>query len=221
MRTIFKAGAVVVAVVLTGAGVASASVPDAGGVIRACYDKSSGNVRIIDTAKTASCKSAEKSLSWNQSGKPGPRGAQGNPGAPGEQGPTGPQGATGADGSQGPRGQSAKEERNGHCILRLPPGSPAGDYKVRCLYDTPFPATGACTPTDNIASPAYLGEFADGDGTAMWPVRDFAWQVEHSYGGSCIGDPAAITIQVKTFIAIPDGAGEYTAGFNYVSYAWN
>ena len=220
MRIILKAGTIVAAVVLTGAGVASASVPDAGGVITTCYNKASGNVRIIDAAKSTSCKRAEKSLSWNQSGQPGARGEQGNPGSPGPQGPTGPQGPPGADGPQGPPGQAAKQQRNGHCVLRLPPGSPAGDYRVRCLYNTPF--TGAnCVHTDNIATPAYLGKVADYIYTkAMWPVRDFAWQVHQPYGGSCTADPAAITIQVKTFIAVPDGATEYTAGFNYVSVAW-
>jgi hypothetical protein len=68
----------VVAVVSAGAGiallggitVAQASIPAAGGVIKACYNSQNGLTRIIDSS--AACAKTEKAISWNQTG---PRGA--------------------------------------------------------------------------------------------------------------------------------------------------
>lgn len=50
---------------------AGACVPDANGVIHACYGKSGGNVRVLDAAN-AICGGNETSLTWNQdrSGRP-------------------------------------------------------------------------------------------------------------------------------------------------------
>jgi hypothetical protein len=50
-----------VALVATG-GVAYAAIPDAGGVIRTCYTKSSGAWRVIDTGAGQACKSNEAAL---------------------------------------------------------------------------------------------------------------------------------------------------------------
>jgi hypothetical protein len=49
------------ALVATG-GLAYAAVPDAGGVIHACYTKSSGGLRVIDTALGQSCKANEAAI---------------------------------------------------------------------------------------------------------------------------------------------------------------
>jgi hypothetical protein len=63
----------VVAFVLGGTGVLSALaaglIPDAQGVIHACYSPSTGAVRIVSSA--ADCKSREAPLSWNQTGPAG------------------------------------------------------------------------------------------------------------------------------------------------------
>lgn len=67
-------------------GVASAAIPSAGGVIRACYQASSSYVRVIDTDAGQTCTTAEKALSWNQTGP------QGAAGPAGPQGPAGPAG---------------------------------------------------------------------------------------------------------------------------------
>jgi hypothetical protein len=58
------------------AGLAIASIPDASGVFHACYQKSSGTMRIIDTAK-ASCKKAETEITWSQQGPAGQTGPRG------------------------------------------------------------------------------------------------------------------------------------------------
>jgi hypothetical protein len=82
---------------VAGVGVAWAQIPDATGVIHACYTKSGGSLRVIDS--TQNCASRETSLSWAQAGVQGPKGdpgATGPTGAPGPQGDPGP--ALGASG---------------------------------------------------------------------------------------------------------------------------
>lgn len=69
---------------LTGVGVAAASIPDASGVIHACYDRSTGALRVIDTDLHQVCdQKNEAQLSWNQTGPRGPTGAAGPPGPAG------------------------------------------------------------------------------------------------------------------------------------------
>ena len=61
-------------VLMIGGAVAYASIPATDGTITGCVLKSSGHVRIIDTA-TESCKSTETTVPWNQAGQPGEDGA--------------------------------------------------------------------------------------------------------------------------------------------------
>jgi hypothetical protein len=68
---------------------AYASIPSPEGVIIACYSKSGGALRVIDSSVT-NCKKGETSLSWNLQGQPGEPGADGAPGPAGEAGPPGP-----------------------------------------------------------------------------------------------------------------------------------
>src|SRR5688500_13102019 len=91
-------------VVLAVGGLASATVPDRNGVIHACYDKQSGQTRIVDTESglPKSCGSKEMAISWNQTG---PQGATGPQGPQGLQGDTGAQGLPGETGAQGPQGE--------------------------------------------------------------------------------------------------------------------
>src|SRR4029453_7428525 len=88
-------------------GVAYATIPDDQGVIHACYDKQSGQVRIVDTAPDAlpkGCGAKEVAIGWNQTGPQGPagptglQGPQGAPGPAGAPGPTAALVATGVDG---------------------------------------------------------------------------------------------------------------------------
>jgi hypothetical protein len=77
-------------------------------VIQACYNTTTGDVRIVKSA--SECTSAEQAISWNAAGPPGPKGATGATGPAGPAGPTGatgaagPAGATGATGPAGPAG---------------------------------------------------------------------------------------------------------------------
>ena len=76
---------VTLALVLGASGFAMASIPGHGGIIHACYQTHSGDLRVIDRSKHG-CRNSEKSLSWNQKGQPG---MAGPPGPPGAQGPPG------------------------------------------------------------------------------------------------------------------------------------
>lgn len=91
---------VVVGAVLAG-GVAYAAVPDSNGVINGCYQKSAGDLRVIDPGAGQSCRPSEVPIRWSQAGAQGPRGPQGSPGP---QGPAGSQGPAGPQGSPGPQG---------------------------------------------------------------------------------------------------------------------
>jgi hypothetical protein len=79
---------------ISAAGIASASIPDGGGVIHGCYKPASNgglsSLGVVDTAGSGGqCPANQTALAWNQSGP---------------QGPAGPAGATGATGPQGPAG---------------------------------------------------------------------------------------------------------------------
>ena len=58
------------------AGIAYATIPDAGGVIHACYSNNAGAVRVIDATAQA-CKGSETALNWSQTGPQGPPGPPG------------------------------------------------------------------------------------------------------------------------------------------------
>ncbi|GAA1133443.1 hypothetical protein GCM10009630_34520 [Kribbella jejuensis] len=65
MRKASLVVAATAAIVLGGAGLAYAAIPDSGGVIHACYGKTGGTLRVSDTG---TCRSTEVSLSWNTAG---------------------------------------------------------------------------------------------------------------------------------------------------------
>ncbi len=89
----------------TVAAVAAALViPDASGVIHACY-RSNGALRLVNGA--SDCKKYETAVSWSQTGPqgiPGPQGQAGPAGLAGPAGPTGPSGPEGPQGLAGPAG---------------------------------------------------------------------------------------------------------------------
>src|SRR5690242_5512016 len=121
-----------------------AGIPDANGVIHACYNTSkahgspTGQLRVIDTARPdGNCASWEAPLKWNA------RGVTGATGATGATGPTGPTGATGPTGPKGPTGAG--------------PTGPTG----------PTGATGATGPTGPSSGPSAYGQI---DGTVDPPT---------------------------------------------------
>jgi hypothetical protein len=74
----------------------SPQIPSAAGVYTACL-ASDGTIRLIDPT-IKSCTAAQKAVTWNQKGQPGPAGPTGL------NGPTGVAGPTGATGQTGPAG---------------------------------------------------------------------------------------------------------------------
>jgi hypothetical protein len=73
----WSVAALVVLGALVVAGVALATIPDANGVIHACYRPLDGNLRLIDSATTATCRLLETAISWNAQGPAGPTGPRG------------------------------------------------------------------------------------------------------------------------------------------------
>lgn len=67
------------------AGVASAAIPGINGTINACYDKQSGQVRLVDpsTGTPKTCGPKENPVSWNVQGAPGADGTDGTDGTDG------------------------------------------------------------------------------------------------------------------------------------------
>jgi hypothetical protein len=76
MRSQLVAALAGAAVAVTVGSIASAAVPDAGGVIHACA-KANGDLRVIDTEAGGTCKEGETPLSWSQAGPAGPPGISG------------------------------------------------------------------------------------------------------------------------------------------------
>jgi type VI secretion system Hcp family effector len=89
------------------------------GVIRACVNDKSGDLRLVDDADD--CHAREHLVTWNRTGPIGPMGPQGliGPTGPqGIQGLKGLQGETGATGPQGPQGPAGEA-----CSVPPTPGS--------------------------------------------------------------------------------------------------
>ncbi|HEX6383383.1 MAG TPA: hypothetical protein VF177_01825 [Anaerolineae bacterium] len=63
--------------VISAVRVAYATIPDAGGVIHACYDPGNRMLRVIDTEAGEVCRPQDGALSWNQTGPQGPEGLRG------------------------------------------------------------------------------------------------------------------------------------------------
>ena len=144
-----------------------AAIPDAQGVIHACYDANNGNLRVVDPTSPkkdlASCKKNETGLDWNQRGPTGATGAQGPAGpqgAPGAPGPQGAQGPTGAQGSQGQRGDQGPAGVPGP----TGPQGPAGEQGPKGADGTPG-ARGATGPAG--AGMTTVAGYVAADGTVI------------------------------------------------------
>jgi hypothetical protein len=92
-----------------------AAIPDASGVIHACY-RSNGSLRLVDKS---TCAANETALIWNQNGPPGVVGPEG---APGPQGLAVPQGPAGFPGWLARRAFRAAKGRRAHLGHRDWPG---------------------------------------------------------------------------------------------------
>ena len=102
---------------------AYASIPDATGLIHGCYSKTSGALRVIDTAKSQKCSATELALNWSQTGPKGATGAKGAAGAKGATGAQGAQGKAGPSGSRGATGAQGVAGQTGPTGSRGPTGT--------------------------------------------------------------------------------------------------
>ncbi len=73
-------GALLAAGTLALAGIAVAAIPDQTGVIHGCVSQNNGDLRLVDPATGATCKTNEAAIQWSQSGPQGPQGARGSAG---------------------------------------------------------------------------------------------------------------------------------------------
>jgi hypothetical protein len=97
-------GLAVLGVAAIAGGVAWATIPGGDGVIRGCYQKSSGILRVLDGPRDR-CTRSERPIEWNVAG---PQGLPGEQGPPGEQGVPGPgAGAVYAEFTSGAGGSGA------------------------------------------------------------------------------------------------------------------
>jgi len=109
---------IAVVVLLASVPSARAQAPPPNGVIYACIQQGSLQVRIVGA--TEACRGPETRVSWNIEG---PQGATGDTGAQGPIGPVGPQGPKGDTGDQGPQGAQGPQGQTG----ATGPQGPAGN----------------------------------------------------------------------------------------------
>jgi hypothetical protein len=151
-------------------GVAFGSIPGPGGVVKGCYSKSTGSLRVIDSKKHCSTKH-ERTLSWNQQGVRGVQGIQGIQGSRGLQGLAGLNGQNGTPGAPGPTFAAV-----GSAVAD--PGSPPSnpsftDYPGTTFttptagnllaFGTDYPDQQASCPAGSLNCRASLGLYLDGN----------------------------------------------------------
>jgi hypothetical protein len=145
-RLLLLAGAALV----TTAGVAYATIPDSGGVYRACMLNVTGTVRLIDKSLPASsplsrCNTRlETEVSWSHTGPQGVQGTQGEKGAKGDQGIQGEEGDQGIQGIQGEPGIQGIQGEPGTQGERGPEGPPGTSrvYQFRGVQGLAQPPLG-------------------------------------------------------------------------------
>jgi hypothetical protein len=122
-------------------GVAYSSIPDAQGVIHACYSNTAtGALRVIDTDGSGICRGDETALDWNQQGQPGPTG---------HTGPQGPAGVALTYGRSvaGPISLPDAPQMKTIATLTVPAGSYAIFAKIEGSLTVP---SFACSPGTDV-----------------------------------------------------------------------
>ena len=109
------------ALVIALGGAAFAAIPDSSGTIHACYNKSNGNLRVVESADR--CRTNERAIKWNQEGPPG-------------------QGGTGAEIRT--LGDVTLSDGESRVVLTEGPLT----YTARCLQDRIFPEFENPVPRD-------------------------------------------------------------------------
>jgi hypothetical protein len=184
------------------AGLAYGDIPGGDGVVYACYDNQSGQVRLYDPDGDAikACGKNETETTWSQtgpqgeqgpSGPAGPQGPQGDKGDTGDQGPAGPAGDTGAQGPQGepgPPGPTGPQGDTGAQGAQGEPGpeGPAGPSGISgweriTAFSVPVePGETGGTQVDCSPGKVLIGGGASTDNNALtltssYPRTDSGW----------------------------------------------
>jgi len=113
---IFAVIGLVLIVVISVAGLASAAIPDSNTNVYTACMSDSGSIRLINYENGKRCKATEKTRTWN---KVGPQGLKGDTGDQGLKGDTGDQGLKGDTGDQGPAGVSGYEVLTEDFVMTL------------------------------------------------------------------------------------------------------
>jgi hypothetical protein len=198
-QSLSRGGRLVLAIAVGGAvfGIATAvqaSIPDADGVIHACYNTSlahgnpTGALRVIDTAKVnGNCAGWESPLSWNATGVSGETGATGPTGPTGATGPTGPTGATGPTGPSGANGATGATGPSGipglTMVLTAPisvaPGQNAEGNAACPAGDVAIAGNAIADPTQSVANLTLLTIDSFNGGYLHTPqAHDNQWLVD-------------------------------------------
>jgi len=206
-----------------------AAIPDSSGVIHGCYGKSGGQLRVIDSAKSATCAKTELALNWNQTGPQGLQGLQGMKGDQGPAGAQGPRGDTGAGGAVGPAGPAGPPGPSGSPVDATLSGAtgtatydgqevireipvPAGAYTVHAtIYGgnpSPNPMALRCTVHSSAPGVGIGYEGNAGDASTTIPAA-----ASPSYGGRSPGEvvvQAAFQVSTNTNISLVCSANDGT-----------
>jgi hypothetical protein len=131
-----RSAAIAVGALLAVSGIASATIPT-NNVIDACYTRSGGSLRVIDSTVTK-CAKTETSIAWNVQGPKGDKGDRGDVGPAGPQGPQGPQGAQGPSGAAGAAGAQGPQGATG----AAGPAGPSVNARITYVPDHSFTGPG-------------------------------------------------------------------------------
>jgi len=173
LRVLLPTAAVFIVTAVAAGAIISSPAPR---VIRGCYQKGSGVLRVAKAGKR--CRRGEAALSWNQQGLPG------LPGQPGATGATGPAGPKGPQGDTGPFGVSGV--KRWRITVAVPGPSSSVPNVVTLATVGPFTITGECyisttkTEAGTFISTSENGVFTQGySGQGLQPqnISDGAVQI--------------------------------------------
>jgi hypothetical protein len=197
------------------AGIAYATIPDANGVIHACYPidakgqlTNDARLRLVDASAAGkdaqACKPSERTLNWNMQGPPGAGGKDGTngkdgaPGAPGKDGTNGTNGAKGETGPPGPPGASSGSLASIGDLNGVPCDSPTNQpAAIKVHTDQGGGRSAAVTLTCEVPPPKYtLTVAVDGDAVVSGSGI--------SCPSTCSADYEAGTLVFLTWVATRD-----------------
>lgn len=196
-RRAWSLGGAAVAFAAAGS-LAWAAIPGGNGLITACYDKTQGDLRVVETG--AECRKYEHVLSWNERGVPGPTGPTGAQGPQGDQGPQGEQGVQGERGLQGEQGPAGADGAQGPTGETGPEG-PRG-------FTGPTGPTGPASHLVDFKS-SIVATFRQAGGEMTFAVKDSAMRIRIEREVAAYSDctPATLGRRPVMSLQLRDSAG--------------